>query len=110
MHVPGEHDAALDGGVLFRENFGETHYSFDHRGAHFVALDNVSHGKPIVGGEQMAWLKKDLARFPKSTPIVVFTHRPLFDLKPEWEWFTADGEATEKRRLNLCAITDLRVP
>ena len=29
-HVPGEHDAALDGGVLFRENFGETHYSFDH--------------------------------------------------------------------------------
>ncbi|HEY6395732.1 MAG TPA: metallophosphoesterase family protein, partial [Candidatus Binataceae bacterium] len=24
-------------------------------------------------------------------PIVVFTHRPLFDLKPEWEWFTSDG-------------------
>jgi 3',5'-cyclic AMP phosphodiesterase CpdA len=24
-HVPGEHDAALDGGTLFRDNFGETH-------------------------------------------------------------------------------------
>jgi len=93
MHVPGEHDAALDGGVLFRENFGETHYSFDHRGVHFVALDNVSRGKPIVGAEQIAWLQKDLARFPKTAPIVVFTHRPLFDLKPEWEWFTADGSA-----------------
>jgi hypothetical protein len=93
MHVPGEHDAALDGGVLFRENFGETHYSFDHRGAHFVALDNVSMGKPIVGGDQIAWLKKDLARFPRTAPIVVFTHRPLFDLKPEWEWFTSDGDA-----------------
>jgi hypothetical protein len=23
---------------------------------------------------------------------LVFTHRPLFDLKPEWEWFTADGD------------------
>jgi hypothetical protein len=23
---------------------------------------------------------------------VLFTHRPLFDLKPEWEWFTADGD------------------
>jgi hypothetical protein len=23
---------------------------------------------------------------------VVFTHRPLFDLKPEWEWFTSDGD------------------
>lgn len=93
MHVPGEHDAALDGGVLFRENFGETHYSFDHRGAHFVALDNVSRGKPIVGVEQIAWLKQDLARYPKTAPIVVFTHRPLFDLKPEWEWFTSDGDA-----------------
>jgi hypothetical protein len=91
FHVPGEHDAALDGGVLFRENFGETHYSFDHRGVHFVALDNVSHGKPKVGAEQLAWLKNDLSRFQKTAPIVVFTHRPLFDLKPEWEWFTSDG-------------------
>src|SRR5262245_33559242 len=24
-HVPGEHDAALDGGTLFHENFGESH-------------------------------------------------------------------------------------
>ncbi len=90
--VPGENDAALDGGVLYREFFGETHYSFDHRGVHFVALDNVSHGRPVVGAEQLAWLKQDLARFPKTAPIIVFTHRPLFDLKPEWEWFTSDGD------------------
>ncbi len=90
--VPGEHDAGLDGGVLFREVFGETHYAFDHRGVHFVALDNVSRGKPEVGPEQLAWLEKDLSRFPRTAPIVVFTHRPLFDLKPEWEWFTSDGD------------------
>jgi len=90
--VPGENDAALDGGDMFRQFMGPTHYSFDYRGVHFVALDNVSHGKPIVGAEQIAWLKKDLARFPKTAPIVVFTHRPLFDLKPEWEWFTSDGD------------------
>jgi 3',5'-cyclic AMP phosphodiesterase CpdA len=90
--VPGEHDAALDGGTLFRDAFGETNYSFDHRGVHFIALDNVSHGKPVVGPDQLAWLKKDLARFPKSAPIVVFTHRPLFDLRPDWEWFTGDGD------------------
>jgi 3',5'-cyclic AMP phosphodiesterase CpdA len=92
VFVPGEHDAGLDSGVLFREHFGETHYAFDHRGMHFVALDNVSRAKPEVGPEQIAWLKQDLARFDKSAPIVVFTHRPLFDLKPEWEWFTADGD------------------
>jgi 3',5'-cyclic AMP phosphodiesterase CpdA len=92
MCVPGEHDAGLDAGALFRENFGPTNYSFDHRGVHFIALDNVSRAKPEVGPEQLAWLKKDVARFSKSAPIVVFTHRPLFDLKPEWEWFTSDGD------------------
>jgi predicted phosphodiesterase len=92
MCVPGEHDAGLDGGALFRDNFGPSNYSFDHRGVHFIALDNVSRAKPEVGPEQLAWLKRDLARFSKSAPIVLFTHRPLFDLKPEWEWFTSDGD------------------
>jgi 3',5'-cyclic AMP phosphodiesterase CpdA len=90
--IPGEHDAGLDGGVLYRSVFGETSYSFDHRGVHFVALDNVSRAKPEVGPERLAWLRRDLARFPPTAPIVVFTHRPLFDLKPEWEWFTRDGD------------------
>jgi 3',5'-cyclic AMP phosphodiesterase CpdA len=91
-YVPGEHDAGLDGGALFRDAIGETHGSFDHRGVHFVALDNVSLGRPNVGPEQLAWLKKHLERYPKSAPIVVFTHRPLFDLRPDWEWFTGDGD------------------
>lgn len=91
-HVAGEHDAGLDSGALYREFFGDSYYSFDHRGVHFVALDNVSRAKPEVGTEQLEWLKKDLARFPKTAPIVVFTHRPLFDLRPDWEWFTSDGD------------------
>ncbi|HEY0564342.1 MAG TPA: metallophosphoesterase [Terriglobales bacterium] len=91
-HVPGEHDAGLDSGTIYRDHFGETSYSFDHRGVHFVALDNVTRAKPEVGQAQTEWLKRDLARFPKEAPIVIFTHRPLFDLKPEWEWFTSDGD------------------
>ena len=91
-HVPGEHDAGLDGGELFRNVFGPTYYSFDHRGMHFIALDNVSRARPEVGTEQRAWLAKDLARFPRTAPLVVFTHRPLFDLRPDWEWFTSDGD------------------
>jgi hypothetical protein len=90
--VPGEHDAGLDGGGLYRSVFGPSHYAFEHRGVHFIALDNVSLGQPDVGPEQLAWLRQDLARFALSTPIVVFTHRPLFDLKPEWEWYTGDGD------------------
>ena len=56
------------------------------------ALANVSRARPEVGAEQTAWLAKDLARFPRTAPIVVFTHRPLFDLRPDWEWFTSDGD------------------
>jgi hypothetical protein len=26
-----------------------------------------------------------------DAPIVVFTHRPLFDLAPSWDWATRDG-------------------
>jgi calcineurin-like phosphoesterase family protein len=105
--VPGEHDAALDGGALFREHLGETHQSFDHKGVHFVALDNVSRGRPVVGKEQLAWLGRDLARYSKETPIVVFTHRPLFDLKPEWEWFTSDGGAVMNLLAPFEAVTVL---
>ncbi len=94
--VPGEHDAGLDGGALFREFFGETSSAFDHKGVHFIGLDNVSRARPEVGPAQLAWLKQDLARFPRTAPIVLFTHRPLFDLKPEWEWFTRDGDAVMK--------------
>jgi hypothetical protein len=94
--VPGEHDAGLDGGALFREVFGATSYAFDHKGVHFIALDNVSRARPEVGPDQLAWLRRDLARFPVTAPIVVFTHRPLFALKPEWEWFTRDGDAVMK--------------
>jgi hypothetical protein len=92
LYVPGEHDASLDGGVLYRQFFGEMHYAFDHKGVHFVALDNVSGGTPAVGAAQIEWLKRDLARYPKTVPIIVFTHRPLFDLRPDWEWFTRDGD------------------
>ena len=106
-HVPGEHDAALDGGTLFRENFGETHYSFDHRGVHFIGIDNVSQGRPIAGNEQIAWLKRDVARYSHSTPVVVFTHRPLFDLKPEWEWFTSDGDDVMRVLAPFDAVTVL---
>jgi 3',5'-cyclic AMP phosphodiesterase CpdA len=89
--VPGEHDAGLDGGKLFRDALGDSHYSFDHRGVHFIALDNVSLARPNVGPDQLGWLAKDLARFPHTAPIVVFTHRPLFDLRPDWSGSPATG-------------------
>ena len=90
--MPGEHDASLDNGTAFKEFFGETHYTFDHKGVHFIALDNVSDPGAKIGDAQLAWLANDLAQHNKDAPIVVLTHRPLFDLVPKWDWATRDGE------------------
>ena len=88
--MPGEHDAGLDGGDAYREIFGPTHYTFDHKGVHFIALDNVSDPRGM-GAAQLAWLKTHLDTLDRSAQIVVFSHRPLFDLFPAWEWATRDG-------------------
>jgi 3',5'-cyclic AMP phosphodiesterase CpdA len=89
--MPGEHDASLDAGAAYKEFFGETFYSFDHKGVHFIAIDNVSDAGASIGEAQLAWLQQDLARQGKDARIVVLTHRPLFDLVPKWDWATRDG-------------------
>ncbi|HEX9397881.1 MAG TPA: metallophosphoesterase [Burkholderiales bacterium] len=90
--MPGEHDASLDRGEAYREFFGPTHYTFDHKGVHFIALDNVSDPAAKIGDEQLAWLEADLKKQPAEARIVVLTHRPLFPLYPQWDWATRDGE------------------
>jgi 3',5'-cyclic AMP phosphodiesterase CpdA len=89
--MPGEHDASLDKGEAYKEFFGALHYTFDHKGVHFIALDNVSDPGAKLGDEQLAWLAADLKQRKPDDRIVVLTHRPLFDLKPDWDWTTTDG-------------------
>jgi hypothetical protein len=90
--MPGEHDAALDRGAAFKEFFGKTHYSFTHKGVHFLVLDNVSDPGARIGTEQLAWFKSELDKLDRDARIVVLTHRPLFDLEPKWDWATRDGD------------------
>ena len=90
--IPGEHDASLDNGAAYKENFGLTNYTFDHKGVHFIVVDNVSDAGAKIGDAQLDWLKEDLAKQAKDARIVVFTHRPLFDLAPKWDWATRDGD------------------
>ena len=89
--MPGEHDASLDNGETYKDFFGKTHYTFDHKGVHFIAIDNVSDPTGSIGEEQLEWLKNDLATQSPQSNIVVLAHRPLFDLYPQWDWATKDG-------------------
>src|SRR5207249_3647317 len=67
-YLAGEHDAALDRAEAFKEFFGETHYTFDHKGVHFIVLDNVSDPTGKLGDEQIQWLRADLGKLDKEAP------------------------------------------
>jgi hypothetical protein len=89
--MPGEHDASLDDGAAFKEFFGDTHYTFAHKGVNFIVIDNVSDPRATIGDAQLQWLAGELGKLDKDARIVIFTHRPLFDLAPTWDWATRDG-------------------
>jgi hypothetical protein len=89
--MAGEHDAGLDNGEAFQEYFGKTHYTFDYKGVHFIVIDNVSDPTSSITDPQLQWLSDELKKLDKESRIMVLTHRPLFDLYPNWDWWTRDG-------------------
>jgi Icc protein len=100
VYVPGEHDVATDNGAAYLQRYGAGTsgggwYSFEHSGVHFIGLVNVLNlkagGLGSLGADQIAWLKKDVARLSSSTPIVLFAHVPLWTVYPEWGWGTDDS-------------------
>ncbi|HHO68072.1 MAG TPA: serine/threonine protein phosphatase [Gammaproteobacteria bacterium] len=121
-YVMGEHDYYLDLGEHWKKRLGPDHYSFDHKGVHFVVLNSIltfddwTHrkwpdgmarmkamarldnpdGSPfMVGDAQRAWLKKDLARVKKDTPVVLFSHSPLQKIYKGWNFWTDDAEQVQ---------------
>jgi 3',5'-cyclic-AMP phosphodiesterase len=98
--LPGEHDTIGDRGQAYEEAFNRKNAReglqiWDHSGTHFLAVTNVldfgATGKGALGQAQLDLLTKDLAAQKKDTPIVVFSHIPLYDLYPKWGWATADS-------------------
>jgi len=121
-YVMGEHDYYTDLGDYWRKQLGPDHYSFDHKGVHFVVLNSIltheswMHGKwdsgmermlqmarldnpdgqPfMVGDRQRSWLKQDLDRVSKDTPVVVFSHSPLQKIYRGWNFWTDDAEQVQ---------------
>ena len=68
---------------IFQKHLGETYYSFDHKGVHFVVLNSVQRDSAhtyFVNNEQFQWLENDLSGIGKETPLVVITHVPFQSL------------------------------
>lgn len=95
-HVIGNHDVwgwnAIDK-YSKESKFGKTwacevlqlekpYRSFDKKGWHFVVLDSTHRVEgngytARLDDEQFEWLKDDLAKVPKTTPIFVVSHIPI---------------------------------
>jgi Icc protein len=117
----GEHDWFLDMGDLWKELFGAPQYSFDHKGVHFITLMSVNErdfwtkagltpmqrmqivaglddgrqSRFEVGEEGREWLKRDMAKVAKTTPVVVFSHSPLYKYYRDWNFWTDDAELVQ---------------
>jgi len=116
--IPGEHDWYLDMGASYRGNFGEETWSFNQKGVHFIGLNSIlvpdfwtSAGlsaqerrdwfmplnSPVPGvwgvhAKQLEWLKKDVAKISPDVPVVIFTHSPLWDYYPRWNFQVSDSK------------------
>lgn len=117
----GEHDWYLDMGEKWQALFGKPTESWNHKGVHFVklmsvleedfwtargmtpmermqtvaGLDNGVQKPFTVGPEQREWLKRDLAQVAEDTPIVVFSHSPLYKLYKNWNFWTDDADEVQ---------------
>ena len=78
-HVPATHPLYDRG--MYRAYLGPEYYSFNYGGVHFIGLDTVQpDDSAYYGGVdslQLAWLARDVATVPSTTPIVLFAHIPL---------------------------------
>ncbi|OBH25789.1 metallophosphoesterase [Mycobacterium sp. E342] len=96
--VPGEHDSVDDAGQKYRSAFGagsvgDGWYSFDTAGVHVIALVNTLNLRKLghLGADQLEFVEKDVARLSSDTPVIVFSHIPLFAMYPDWGWGTDDA-------------------
>jgi hypothetical protein len=94
--VPGEHDT-IDF-QKYQQAFGagtrgDGWYSFDAAGVHVIALVNTLNLKKLghLGPDQLDFIQKDVASLSSDTPIIVFSHIPLFAMYPDWGWGTDDA-------------------
>jgi len=118
LTVPGEHDSVDDAGQKYRATFaaaapggirGDGWYSFDIHGVHVIALVNTLNLEKLghLGTEQLDFVRNDVAGLPSDTPIVVFSHIPLFAMYPAWGWGTDDAAQALSYLRRFASVTCL---
>jgi 3',5'-cyclic-AMP phosphodiesterase len=124
VSIPGEHDWYLDMGATWRKHFGDPNWTFDHKGIRFIGLDTVSRAPDYwsakkmspkdrmgamatldgsvagpwagVGSAQLEWLNRTLSAWPKDRPVIVFSHNPLYEYYPPWNFWVRDWREVQE--------------
>jgi len=118
VFIPGEHDWYYDMGAKWKSLFDKPNWTFDHKGVRFVGLDTVTRAPDYwsmrkmtpeermdamadldgsvagpwagVGEDQLGWLQQTLSTWDKAKPIIIFSHNPLYEYYPPWNFWVRD--------------------
>ena len=135
VFIPGEHDWYLDMGVKWERLFGKSPWTFDHKGVRFIGLDTVSRGPDYwtakkmtpkermghmatldgsvagawagVGRDQLQWLSTTIGNWPKDRPLVIFTHNPLYEYYPPWNFWVRDWREVHEALKGFKNVTNI---
>jgi hypothetical protein len=102
-NVIGNHDINLDAqhdrhsDETFESIYGPAYYSFDYGQVHFLVLDDIEWLVPEpggkgsyrggLGGDQMEFIRNDLALIPEDQLVVLMMHIPLVDVADRQELY-----------------------
>lgn len=133
--IPGEHDWYLDMGETWNDLFGSSPWRMDHKGVRIIGLDTVSHAPDYwsakgmtpkermahmegldssvagpwagLGKSQREWLSAALSDWPKSDPVIIFSHNPLYEYYPGWNFWVRDWREVHEIIMPFKNVTNI---
>lgn len=135
LFIPGEHDWYLDMGATWSRMFGASPWTFDHKGVRIIGLDTISHAPDFwtsrkysahermghmsvldgtlggawsaVGDKQMQFISSTLSNWPKGAPVIIFTHTPLYEYYPAWNFWVRDWKVVQELLAPYSNVTNV---
>jgi hypothetical protein len=75
---------------------------------HMATLDgSVAGAWAGVGRDQLQWLQKVLSNWPKDRPLVVFSHNPLYEYYPPWNFWVRDWREVNEVLRPFTSVTNI---
>src|SRR5207302_1474325 len=78
------------------------------RMGHMATLDgSVAGAWAGVGRDQLEWLNRTLSNWPKAKPVVIFSHNPLYEYYPPWNFWVRDWREVHEVLKSYTNVTNV---